>query len=773
MAVFRNVVGKSIIRGEGPDKVSGKALFTADVVRPGMLWGKVLRSPFPSAKILSIDTSRAEAATGVLAVVTANDLSDSRVGRLLRDMPVLARDRVRFIGEKVAAVAAETLEAAEEALLLIDVEYERTTPVFDPFGAMDASAPTIHPELTAYEGLPQPPSNVNNVLAHNIWVKGDIDQGFSESDLILEHTFGLQLAHQGYIEPHACIVEIDGDDRIQIWVNNKDPFVLRGQLAAVWGLPESRIKLNTVNIGGDFGGKGSFMDVPLCYYLALKSGRPVKMVMDYIQELMAGNPRHPATVTMKSGVKQDGRLWARQATIVLNSGAYGAFKPTVYLRGADHSGGAYRIPHVKLESFMVYTNNVPGGHMRAPAKPQVVFAVESHMDMIAREMGMDPYQFRLMNVLQAGDESPTGGVWREIRADETLRQAADKAGWDESKNDIETGLQSEIKYGRGMSMSDLAPGTGKSTATVAMDEHGRTSLLTPLWDTGTGAHTILRQIVAEELTIPVEEVDVVIQDTDAVPFSSGSGGSRVTHTTGNAVLGAVQELRAKLTAVVAEGHDCPEERIRLEGGRFILARDPSGAGDSSNDANDSRVVPLTVPLHEVAAQAVSNTGGPVTGDMTYTSAPSEYTSFCVQVAEVEVDTETGQVTVKRIVTAHDVGTVINPMLHQGQIDGGIVQGLGYALLEEMTSEDGQVSSLSLGDYKIPTIADIPKLETVLLESPAGPTPYQGKGIGEISNIPIAAAIANAVADAVGVRITSLPITAEKVLAELKGKAGGA
>ena len=746
MVVSRNVVGKSIIRGEGPDKVSGKAVFTADVTLPGTIWGKVLRSPFPSAKILSIDTSRAEAAPGVYAVVTAKDLPDSRVGRLLRDMPVLARDRVRFVGEKVAAVAAETLEEAEEALLLIDVEYEETTPVFDPFEAMEASAPSLHPEMTTYEGLPQPPSDVNNVLAHNIWGKGDIEQGFSESDLVFEHSFNLQLAHQVYIEPHACVVEIDADDRIQVWVNNKDPFVLRGQLAAVWGLPESRIKLNTINIGGDFGGKGSFMDAPLCYYLALKSGRPVKMVMDYIQELMAGNPRHPATITMKSGVKKDGRLWARQATIVLNSGAYGAFKPTVFLRGADHSGGAYRIAHVKLESFMVYTNNVPGGHMRAPAKPQVVFAVESHMDMIARQMGLDPYQFRLMNTLQEGDESPTGGVWREIRAEETLRQAADKARWGQPKSATSVGL--------GMAITDMAPGTGKSTATVALDENGKASLLIPLWDTGTGAHTMLRQIVAEELTIPVEDVDLVIQDTDAVPFSSGSGGTRVTHTTGNAVLGAVRELRAKLTAVVAEGQDCPEERIRLEGGRFVL------------DGNPSR----TVPIQEAAAQAVSNTQAPVTGDMTYTSMPSEHTSFCVQVAEVEVDTETGQVTVKRIVTAHDVGTVINPMLHQGQIDGGIVQGLGYALMEEMTSEDGRVSSLSLGDYKIPTIADIPKLETVLLESPAGPLPYQGKGIGEISNIPIAAAIANAVEDAVGVRITDLPITAEKVLAELRAKA---
>lgn len=743
MVTTRSAIGKPMTRVDGPDKVSGKAVYAADIVLPGLLWGKVLRSPLPHARITNIDTSRAQKVPGVHAVVTGKDLPDRRIGRLLVDMPVLARDRVLFVGEKVAAVAAEDPDAAEEALLLIDVDYEELPAVYEPEDAMDPSAPTLHEAMASYEGLPQPMATINNVFANNTWTKGDIELGFRESDRVFKHTFTLPMAHQVYIEPHACVVNIDDDGRVQLWVNNKDPFVLRRQLAAVWAMPESRIKVNTLSIGGDFGGKGSFMDAPLVYYLALHSGRPVKMVMDYVQELMAGNPRHPATVTVKSGVKEDGRLWARQARIVFNSGAYGAFKPTVYLRGADHCGGAYRIPHVFLESFMVYTNNVPCGHMRAPAKPQVIFAVESHMDMIAREMGLDPYEFRLKNVLQNGDTSPVGDQWREVRAEDTLRQAAERAKWGTPK--------AGPYVGRGMAISELAPGTGQSAATVTMDEEGKTSLLVPLLDTGTGAHTILRQMVAEELTIPVEDVELVVQDTDAVPFASGSGGSRVTHTTGHAVLGAARDLRNKLTALVAEGYDCPEDRIVLQDGRFMMSGD----------------TPRSLPLREVAAQAVSNTKVPITGEMSYTSTPSAFTSFCTQVAEVEVDPETGQVRVNKFITTHDVGTVLNPMTHQGQIDGGVIQGLGYALMEELTSEEGRVSTLHLGDYKIPVMPDVPELETVLLETSSGPSPYQSKGIGEISNIPVAAAVANAVEDAVGVRIADLPITAEKVLAALK------
>ncbi len=740
-----SAIGRSVTRAEGPDKVSGSALYAADVQLPGMLWGKALRSPYPHARIVSIDTADALSIPGVHAVVTGADLPDRRVGRLLRDHPVLARDKALFIGDKVAAVAAESPELADEALLRINVEYEELPAVFDPEDAMRAEAPVLHEGMASYAGLPQPISGVNNVFAHNSWAKGDAGQGFQESDLVFEHTFTTQLAHQGYIEPHACVVEIDDAGRVQIWSNNKGPFMLREQLAAVWGLPKERIRVNPCSIGGDFGGKGSFMDVPLCYYLALHSGRPVKMVMDYIQELMAGNPRHPGVITLRSGLKSDGRLWAREARVVFNSGAFGAFKPRVHLRGADHSGGPYRIPNVQIDSYMVYTNNVPCGHMRAPAKPQVAFAVESHMDMVAREMGIDPYEFRRINVLQPGDVDPVGESWHNIRAPETLERAAAGVGWTDPKP--------RPNVGRGLSMGDQPQGSGQSSATATIDQQGDVLLMMSLWDTGTGAHTVMRQIAAETLDIPVDRVALKVGDTDAVAFESGPGGTRVTYTAGQAALGAAVDLRDRLTVLAAEYMGCAADALALREGSF-------NAPDGS---------PRSMPISEVAARVIEATGQPVSGSHDYTSPPAEETAYCAQAAEVKVDPETGQVRVTKFVTVHDVGTVLNPLAHQGQIEGGVVQGLGYALMEEMAHEDGQVSTLSLGDYKLPTMPDVPPLVTVLLEPGTGPAPFQSKGIGESSNTPVAGAIANAVYDAVGVRITDLPITSEKVLRALKAK----
>src|SRR5256886_13194147 len=333
MTTSFSAIGQPVPQEEGPEKVSGKALYAADLLLPGMLWGKVLRSPYPHAHIRRIDTTRARQVPGVHAVLTGQDLPDRRVGRLLRDIPVLARDRVLFVGEKVAAVAAETLEAAEEALNLIAVEYEELPPVFDPAEAMHNSAPTLHPQMASYEGLPQPMATVNDVFAHNNWSKGIIAEGFHAADRIVEHTFNAQLMHQGYIEPHACVVHIDDRGHAQVWANNKGPFMLREQLAAVWGVSKAQIRVNPTSIGGDFGGKGSFMDVPLCYHLARHSRRPGKMVMDYIQELMAGNPRHPAIITLKTGVTRDGQILAHQVRVGFKSGAYGGFKPRGYIPG--------------------------------------------------------------------------------------------------------------------------------------------------------------------------------------------------------------------------------------------------------------------------------------------------------------------------------------------------------------------------------------------------------------------------------------------------------
>lgn len=745
MTTSYTAIGQPVPQEEGPDKVSGKALYAADLLLPGMLWGKVLRSPYPHAHIVRVDTTAAKRVPGVHAVLTGQDLPDRRVGRLLRDIPVLARDRVLFMGEKVAAVAAETLDAAQEALDLIDVQYEELPSVFDPLDAMQSSAPTLHPEMASYQGLPQPRSTVNNVFAHDVWSKGDIAEGFRSAERIFEHTFTSQLMHQGYIEPHACVVHVDDRGRAQIWANNKGPFMLRDQLSAVWDMPKERINVNPTSIGGDFGGKGSFMDVPLCYHLALHARRPVKMVMDYVQELMAGNPRHPSIITLKTGVSRDGKMLAHQARVVFNSGAYGAFKPRVSIRGADHSGGPYRIPHVQIDSYMVYTNNVPCGHMRSPGKPQVAFAVESHMDMMARELGMDPYAFRLQNILKDGDTTPIGGKLRHVRAEDTLRKAAEAAGWGRTAKRPNVGL--------GMAIADQSQGAGQSSASVSIDASGQVNLCMSLWDTGTGAHTIMRQIVAETLSLPPQRVHLVMQDTDAVPFESGPGGTRVTYTSGQAAYGAAKDLRDKLLSVAAELLEAPVEQVQLVRGRFTTAGNPQ----------------RSLSIEEVVAQATSPSGGSLRGNMDVVTRPPDMTSFCAQVAEVEVDPDTGQITVTNMVTAHDVGTILNPLTHQGQIEGALVQGLGYGVMEELRIADGHISTLSLGDYKIPTMPDIPKLTTVLLDAGPGPAPYDGKGIGESSNIPVAAAIANAVGDAVGVRILDLPITAEKVFAALQAK----
>ena len=748
MTTTTRAIGQSVVRGEGPDKVTGRSIYAADVALPGMLWGKVLRSPFPHARIVSIDTTAAKTVPGVRAVITAADLPGSLVGRRLRDMPVLAHDVVRFVGEKVAAVAAETEQAAEEALLLIDVEYEELPAVFDAHHAMEPGAPTLHPGMSGYEGLPQPESGINNVFAHITWGQGEVEEGFAEADLVLEHSFYAQLMHQAYIEPHACVVRAEESGRVQIWVNNKDPYALREQLAAVWGMDEERIVLHPCSIGGDFGGKGSFMDVPLCYYLSLHSGRPVKMVMDYIQELMAGNPRHPATMTIRSGVKRDGTLTARQARVVFDSGGYGAFKPTVYLRGADHLCGVYRIPHARIDSYMVYTNNVPKGHMRSPAKPQVVFAVEAHTDLIARELGMDPYEFRQRNLLQTGDASPVGHLWQDVRAGETLQRAAEAIGWETAKPS-----KPDVLAGRGLAITDLSQGVGRFAAKISMNSSGRPTLHMAFWDTGTGSHTVLRQMVAQELSVPVDEVDIELLDTSEMPFSSGSGGTRVTYTAGQAVVGAARSLRRQLIREAAPLLDSPEEDVSLQSGRVVV-------GPSELRPAYYR----TINIGEVVAH-VGN--GTLVAEYEFASEPPDMTSFCAQAADVEVDPETGAVTVKRLVSAHDVGAILNPLMHQGQVEGGVIQGLGYALMEELQTEEGHISTVSFGDYKIPTSADIPELVTVLVEGKNGPAPYRSKGIGESANIPVAAAIANAVADAIGAPVPSLPLTAEKVLRALR------
>lgn len=736
-------------RIEGPAKVTGEAKYTADVLLPGMIWGKVLRSPLPHAKIVSIDTQEAEQMPGILAVLTAKDLPDLLTGRLVYDMPVLAIDRVRFIGEKVAVVAAEDPDMAEDALASIDVGYEEMPAVFDAHEAMKSEAPLLHPDYRSYAHAPQKFfSDIPNVHSHVTWKLGDIDKGFALAKRVFEHTFNTPAVHQGYIEPHASVVAIDPDGRVNVWISNKMPVRARELLADVIEIPEERIVVHLTQIGADFGGKGSLMDAPLCYHLAKRTGRPVKMVMTYTEELMAGNPRHPTSIFLRTGVTEEGQIVARQAKVVFNSGAYAAFKPVPFVNipGAKDAAGVYGTPHIRIDAYSVYANCVPSGHFRAPGDLQVNFAVESSMDMIAEDLGLDRLEFRKQNLLKDGDWVPGGPQLEEVRVAETLAAAVKASSWNQPKSQPNRGL--------GLAVSHRLIGTGEANTQLTLEEDGTIQVLTPVPEVGTGAHTILQQIVAETLFLSLDQVRVETA-SEIFKTDSGSGASRVTYVGGQVVQQAAGELMKLILAAGAKGLGCAENEVVFEGGRVV---------HSESDGSLS--------LAEVAKLGGDGKSALRVKKLLNLSEGPPMTTFTAQVVELEVDPETGQIRLLDVVTAHDVGTIINPLGHQGQIEGGLLQGVGFGLIEELRMEDGQVSTLNLGDYKLPNIRDIPPLTTVLVEEELGPAPFHGKAIGESSITPTGAAIANAVYDAVGVRFHDLPITAEKVYWALQQHSGG-
>jgi CO/xanthine dehydrogenase Mo-binding subunit len=741
MADFK-VVGSAVPRAEGAAKVMGRTVYAADVTLPGTLWGKILRSHYPHARVRRMDISKARKVTGVKAVVTGADTRDLYIGKQIRDMPVLCWDTVRFVGDRVAAVAAETVEAAEEALALVEVEYEPLPAVFDPLEAMQPGAPRLHQDVTAYEGGPKDllAPDVHNGLTRLAWRKGDVEQGFRAADVVLEHTFRIPARHQGYLEPHAAVVAIDNDGRIQVSVSAKNPFGIRSQLAKALRLSEERIRVNVVNVGGEFGGKGDASDLPVAYFLARESGRPIKIVMTYAEELTASNPAHPTVITIRSGVQRDGRIVARSVRAVHACGAYGALKSNASLATWHYAGGQYRIDNAVFEFLQVYTNTVPGGYYRSPGAVATAFAVDSHTDLIAEELEMDPAEFRLKNFLDEGEEDAVGHALHHVRFREVLQAALKAADWKKPK--------AGANYGRGIALSGRHISGGDTGLILTAEADGSFTILSPTIDQGSGTHTILRQLVAEEMRVPIEQVRVVIGDTDVTPRDGGVRASRVTYVAGNAVVQASEKLRQQLLAQAARMLECGVEEIEFGNGKFWLRQDPG----------------QQIALRRVVTQAASPLSASVYEDYPY---PEDISYICAQVAEVEVDRETGAVHVHRVVSAHDVGTVINPITHQGQIDGATVMGVGQGLMEELVMENGRVTNSNLGDYKMPTTKDIPELKTVLVKSTGGVGPLDAKPIGEFANNGPPAAIANAVADAVGVRLFELPVTAEKIYRALK------
>ena len=700
-------------RVEGRAKVSGRQRYTADVQRPGTLWAAFVMSPYAHARIRDVDVAAAKAIAGVKAVLTGADIGPRRFGRQLYDWPVLACDVVRFAGDRVAAVAAETRESAEAAARAIQVAYEPLPAVLDARAALLPDAPVLHPEWPSYyfayrAGKPAPEHAHPNIHGAIVLAKGepDLDPIFTRAHRVFEHTFETPRQHAGFIEPQATLVWIDDDGLVHVHSPNKSPFALRRQLARVAGLREEQIVVESSAIGGDFGGKGLTIDDFPCYFLARATGRPVRYVQTYTDALRTATARHRTFATLRTAVDANGRLIAHASTIVYDGGAYAAGKPIPTLvPGNGYGAIPYQVPNVRLDITSVYTNTLPAGHVRGPSEIQTFYAWEQHIEMIAEALGADPLAFRRKNVVREGDTTLTGEVLhRRPMGEDVLAALADA-----TRTAVPAGRA------RGIAFTCAHTGGGKTSVRLILHPGGRIEAVVGVPDQGVGILTVVRRVIAAELSVAEDRIDVRCGNTVEALADPGSGHSRVTHIVGRAAQDAAAQLRAILEGENGEG---PREVV----GTFA---DPHGDGGS---------------------------------DLT----------FAACAVDVEVDRETGAVRLCDALFVADVGEIINPVAHQGQIEGGFVFGVGAALMEEMPlDESGRLTTLSLGDYKLPGIMDVPPLRTILLRAPLGDGPFGAKMIGELSNAGVAPAVANAIYHAVGVRLHEFPATAERVHAALR------
>src|SRR5579871_4080162 len=710
-------------RVEGTLKVTGAAPYAADYMRPGTLWARFLTSPVPHALIRSIDSAAAKAAPGVHAVLTGADIGPRRFGKILYDQPVLAYERVRYIGERVAAVAAESVDAAEHALSLIEIEYDDLPAVFNGEDALEDGAVILHPEIASYHyqgsGGARPPVPHQNLQGYGLTKRGaeDLAPIFAGAHRVFEHVYRQGRQHQGYLEPHACLVWIDEDNVVHVYGTNKAAFALRQSLAICAGLPVEKVVVDCQFIGGDFGGKGSSLEEYACYYLAKATGRPIKAIMSYADELVNANPRHASTCYMKTAVDETGRMIAHEARVYFHDGAYASGRPQA---GTALLGGSalenYPIPNLRVESFTCYTNTAPGGQMRSTANSTTMFIGESHVDEIARELGMDPLEFRLLNA-SAGNKRQAGAV-------SVLEKLRRETGW---------GKPLPPNHGRGMSLKWQGAGAGRAATRVRLLEGGEIEVLHGAPEQGGGAFTVVERVAAEALGVAPDRVRVRYGDTGEAPPNPGAGGSRLTHVLGQATVSGASAMKYRLERMAAELLGWPAGDTSLQGDRFALA------GGTAPP----------VPFDDLVGRMLEAGGVEATG--TYDSAEMGHGdgsegSYCAYMVEVAVDPETGQVTPIEVVQVIDTGTVINPVGHQGQLEGGLIFGLGNALTEEILLDDGQVATVNLGEYKLPTMADIPRLRTVLAQTDNGWGPFGAKAVGELANNPVPPAVANAIAD---------------------------
>ncbi len=748
------VVGASVRRVDAVEKVTGRAKYAGDLVVPGMVHGKILRSPLPHARIAALDTAAAEAMPGVVAVLTGSDLADidPYYGHAIRDRPVVAIDRVRFAGEPVAAVAAVDEATAEAVARAIRVEYDELPLVATLEAALADGAPCLHERMGKpglFHGLGELTPQPGNICYHCRIEKGDIEAGFREAEIVVEGEYTFPAVYQYAMEPHTVIAHYTSDG-LTVWACCQHPYLVRAELAALYSLPIHAVRIIVPFIGGGFGSKSYTKLEPITVALARKAGRPVRIALT-IDEAMVTTRRHNMRCWMRSGALRDGTLVANECKVWLDTGAYADNGPRVAATAADAAGGPYRWPHLRTDCWAVYTNTAPSGSYRAFGAAHLIWINELQVDEIARRIGMDRVEIRRRNLVRPGGEVRPGKKKLDADLVGDVQKAAAAVGWDAPK---------PARGGRGVACGLLAAGANPvATATIRMQADGCVLLFVSSGELGQGSRTVFSQIVAEELALPMDRIAVAGPDTLYTPYDRSTGASRSTTIMGKAVQRAAMQVRDQLVAIASQKWGLPPRALQVRDGAIWHEQE-------------------SLPYPDLIKHHFGMVGGeldghgavrPESGTGSYAEGPV-FWEVSVGASEVEVEPETGVLHVRRLATVADVGKAINPGLVEGQDEGAALQGLGYTLFEEMIYRDGQLLNNSLVDYRVPAFEDVPDhLESILVENADGPGPYGAKGVGEGAQAAIPGAVATALADA-GVPVAELPLTPERVWRALRAQA---
>jgi xanthine dehydrogenase molybdenum-binding subunit len=750
-----SLIGKSIPRIDAAERAAGRAIYIHDLKLPRMLHAAILRADRVHARILSVDTSAAERLDGVRAVIAAKDIDNVPFGHG-KDNPPLKEDRVRCIRDEIAAVAAETEAIARDAVGLIRVEYENLPPVLTTEQALADGAPLIH------EG------KKSNIAFKYDYSHGDVAQAERESDVLVEETYRLPYIAHCCLGTCGIVASFDTQGNLTLYSVTQVPFLYRRDMAAIVGVPPEKIRVIQVTIGGGFGSK---LDIypyePIAVHLARKTGRPVKLVFDRREEFVASPTRQPTQIRIRAGAKRDGTFTFRDVEFVHDNGGYTSWGATTPFVMMQSFSSLYRVPHVRMKGRVVYTNNPYAGAMRGYGNPQATFAVESSVELLAERLGMDPFELRLRNAQEPGETTGQGMVLTTCGLRECLTTTAERSDWSDKRGRTETD-RPHVRRGIGMASLIHVGGGAKIYRSdgcgtiLEVDDFAKVTLITGASEIGQGSETVLAQIAAEELGVPLDQVRVQNNDTQVRPWDVGVHASRTTFVGGNSARLAANKARRKLLAAASDQIGVPAEELDVRRGKVVRASNGEVLIDLDKVVRSlhfSEKAEVVVTHHYYEPPSVMQTPD-------YKGNVSPTYAFAAQVAEVEVDMETGVVRVLRVTAAHDVGRVINRMGAEGQVHGGVVMGLGYALSEELLVEGGQVMNPTFREYKLITAPEVPEIDITFVETNDPLGPYGAKGIGEAPSICTASAVANAVRHATGGRFTALPLTPERVFMEI-------